>query len=297
MTHSPIAVTGASGHLGRRVVHHLLARHHADVIACTRRPEAGVWPEHPSLEIRRADFDQPEMLARAFQGATRGVLISTDALDGTGRRARQHRDAIAAARQAGVRHISYTSFLASGHAALGFIRADHRASEDCLAASGCAYLALRNSFYMEGLLPRVRQALATGEWWSAAARGRVAYVARDDCARAAAASAIAAPRVESLDITGPRALDAASIVAICNAVLDVRIRLVELTPEAYAARLSGAGVPPPMARVMGMIEACIAQGALDVRSRDFTTLAGQPAQSFEAFLADRSGELGGEPAP
>jgi NAD(P)H dehydrogenase (quinone) len=75
MTPSPIAVSGAGGHLGRGVVEHLLALG-ADVIASTRTPDklAG-----SSAIVRAADFDDPPGLERAWQGAGTLVLVPTDA--------------------------------------------------------------------------------------------------------------------------------------------------------------------------------------------------------------------------
>ncbi|WP_274010367.1 NmrA family NAD(P)-binding protein, partial [Escherichia coli] len=61
------------------------------------------------VQVRAADFDDPQSLPAAFAGVGRMLLISTDRLDRPGYRAEQHGRAIAAAEQAGVGHVVYTS--------------------------------------------------------------------------------------------------------------------------------------------------------------------------------------------
>lgn len=58
------------------------------------------------MNVKEADFNQPEKLVSAFKGADRLLLISTDAI---GSRVEQHKNAIQAAVSAGVKHIIYTS--------------------------------------------------------------------------------------------------------------------------------------------------------------------------------------------
>ncbi|HEU5098574.1 MAG TPA: NAD(P)H-binding protein, partial [Roseiflexaceae bacterium] len=105
-----LLVTGASGHLGRRVIELLLEANAGHVIATTRSPDNLADLAARGVEVRKADFDAPGSLASAFAGADRLLLISTDALDGTDRRIVQHRNAVKAAEQAGVTHVVYTSF-------------------------------------------------------------------------------------------------------------------------------------------------------------------------------------------
>ena len=109
-----LLVTGASGQLGRRVIHHLLRTHQvpaARIIATTRKPDALADLAAEGVVVRQADFEDPASMVRAFVGAQRLLLISTDALDRPGRRLEQHQAAVAAAVGAGVNHVVYTSML------------------------------------------------------------------------------------------------------------------------------------------------------------------------------------------
>ena len=73
-----IAVTGATGQLGRLVVAALLARGvpAQDVIAAVRTPEKAADLAALGVQVRHADYAQPETLAPALQGADRVLLIS-----------------------------------------------------------------------------------------------------------------------------------------------------------------------------------------------------------------------------
>src|ERR671930_2299563 len=102
-----VIVTGAGGHLGRRVAEQLLERlTPEDLVLVTRRPEALRDFCARGADVRYGDFDDPASLRDAFAGGRRMLLISTDA---SGRRVRQQRAAIDAARAAGIDHVVFTS--------------------------------------------------------------------------------------------------------------------------------------------------------------------------------------------
>ena len=99
-----ILVSGASGHLGRLVLDALMARgvDAGDIIATTRDPSRLASYAARGVDVRAADFNDADLTRKAFAGADRMVLISTDALDDKGTRQRQQLAAIDAARAAGV---------------------------------------------------------------------------------------------------------------------------------------------------------------------------------------------------
>ena len=107
MSQSRILVAGASGRLGQLVLDELLHAGVRDIIATTRTPEKLGAYAALGVDVRPGDFNDPETLKKAFQGADRLLLISTDDLF-SGKRIQQHQNAIDAAKRAGVRHILYT---------------------------------------------------------------------------------------------------------------------------------------------------------------------------------------------
>ncbi|MET1073824.1 MAG: NAD(P)H-binding protein [Umezawaea sp.] len=253
-----IALTGGSGVLGRHVARMLDRR---DVVVLTRTP-AG--------KQRFADFDDVDSLPAAFAGVDRLLLISTNVPD-PARRAGQHKAAIDAAVSAGVGHVVYTS-LVGCDGPPDLLHGTHRETEAHLRASGLAWTVLRNNIYAEGLIPP-----ATGRYVTNAADGAVAYVARRDCA-AAAAAVLNAPddrhHGQVLDVTGPSALDAADVAATFSEVLGRRVEPVHLDDGRYLAHLVDAGTPEPLARALVLFGRTIRSGSYATTSGSVLELTG-----------------------
>ena len=142
-----IIVTGATGNFGRQVTDILLQEvAPKDLILLTRRPERLADLAAEGVQVRKGDFDDPASLPAAFEGGERMLLISTARV---GSRVGQHGAAIDAAKQVGVKHIAYTSFVGVHDDNPAIVTVDHRATEDLMRASGLAWTALRDSQYAE----------------------------------------------------------------------------------------------------------------------------------------------------
>ena len=180
-----LVITGASGQLARRVAELVLATAPPeDVILATRTPELLAPLAARGVTVRRADFEDAATLRAAFAGGERLLLVSATDLS---RRTAQHEAALHAAKAAGVRHVIYTSGLKPAPPNPAVVAPSHHATEQALARSGLQWTVLRNSLYADYQLPEARRALETGVLAHNRGRGTVAYVAREDCAAAAAA--------------------------------------------------------------------------------------------------------------
>ena len=120
-----IAVTGATGQLGRLVIEGLKEKG-AEAIALVRDPAKA---DGMGVPARKADYDQPDTLAPALEGVDTLLLISGSEI---GQRARQHKAVIDAAKTAGVKRIVYTSLLNAPTSTLS-LADEHRATEAMLA--------------------------------------------------------------------------------------------------------------------------------------------------------------------
>ena len=133
-----IAVTGATGQLGRLVIEKLKQKVDANsIVTLARSPEKAADLGVPA---RQADYGKPETLTAALQGVETLLLISSSEV---GQRAVQHSNVIAAAKKAGVKWIVYTSLLAADTSPLS-LADEHKTTEAELKASGIAYTILRN---------------------------------------------------------------------------------------------------------------------------------------------------------
>jgi NAD(P)H dehydrogenase (quinone) len=209
-----IVITGASGHLGRRVAEIALETWPPDrLILVTRNPAALESFAARGATVRPGDFDAPVELGNALAGGTRMLLISATDLT---RRSEQHQTAIRAAAD---RYVIYTSMLSPEPGNPAVTAESHRLTEQALTASGIGWTVLRNSLYSDYQVPEAARAIATGQLLHNRGAGRIAYVAREDCA-AAAAAVLTAPGHERqiYNITGPELYDAVALASLYGAL-------------------------------------------------------------------------------
>ena len=286
-THPRILVTGAGGHLGRRVVELLLETGAQHVCAASRQPEKLAALTKRGATTVEADFDDPTTLDAAFVGVERLLIISTDSLGVPGQRQRQHKAAVDAAVKAGVSQIVYTSMANPEPGSPIPFAPDHYETEQAIEKSGIPFTILRVNWYTDNLFTWLPQALVSGQRFSSAGEGRTGYVVRDDVARAAA-GALTAETTQSrrLDVSGPQALTAAQIVAIANEVFGTSIIAVPVSDEQLADGLAAAGLPAPLVELIVAMDANTREGKVDIVSDTVERLTGKPPRSLREFLIE-----------
>lgn len=262
-----IGVTGATGGVGSRVVRELVGR--ADVIALARRPEAA--PVDGGT-VRHADYDDPASLRAAFAGLDTLVFISSDGVVETMRRHHQH--VVAAAIDAAVPHVVYTSIVDIAPDSRFYYSPGHQDTEARLRASGIRCCFARTSIFADFF---VETWLATDRLAVNAGAGRMSLVTRDDTAAALAAAA-AAGREGVIDVTGPEGLTAAEIAAIAGATYE------PLSDEEYRRRLTAEGNPGWLVEAFSSMFRSVVEGRFAAVSDDVTRLTGRPSQTFAEFV-------------
>jgi NAD(P)H dehydrogenase (quinone) len=282
-------VTGANGKLGRQAVQFLLDAKAGTVIAASRDPSKLADLAAKGAETRRADFDDPASMVEAFAGVDRLLLISTDSM-APGQRLAQHTAAVAAAKTAGVAHVVYTSMPKPETSAVTFA-GDHLGTENTLKATGLPYTILRNTWYQENLFMGLPQALKSGQWYSSAGNGRIAYIAHADCARAAAAALITAPVNQTLTLTGPELFTPQQVAALAAQATGKPLTVIEVTDEGLAGGMKHAGLPEAIIPMLVSFDTNTRQGGLDILTDDFETLTGQKPVTLQAFFAENSAAL------
>lgn len=292
----PLLVTGASGHLGRRVVELLSSSPRTKgrkLIAVTRSPDKLAEFAARGVEVRAADFDQPGSLPAAFAGVERALIISTDALDRPGRRLEQHLAAVKAAHSAGVKHVVYTSLTNPDPQSPITLAPDHWGTEGAIRESGMSFTVLRNNLYTDYLLMSLPHAVAGGKLVNSFGDGAVSYVTREDCAQAAAAALSAAFDGKAvLDVTGPAAITQAELAAIVTESTGKPVEYVAVSAETATRNLRAAGMPLPIAQLLVSFEVAGTRGQLAVLGSAVRELTGTPPQSVREFLRANQASLG-----
>ncbi|MBX3519010.1 MAG: SDR family oxidoreductase [Xanthobacteraceae bacterium] len=280
-----LLVTGASGQLGRRTVEILLEAKAGNVIAGTRDPSKVADLALKGAEVRKVDFDD-SALAESLKGVDRLLLISTDALDTPGKRLAQHKAAIEAAKKAGVKHIVYTSMPKPEPGSPIPFAPDHYGTEQALEASGIDWTVLRNGWYQENLLHSLPSALASGKWFSAAGDGKVAHVAREDAAYAAAAALATPPSGNArYDITGAELLTTEEIAKLASEATGKPIEVVNVTDEQLTQGMIAAGMPAFLAPVFASFDTNTRKGNIAIVSDAVRKLTGRAPRPLKQFFA------------
>lgn len=282
-----LAITGASGQLGRRTAELVLRQcPPRDLILATRTPGALAQFAAHGVDVRYADFDEPPSLRAAFAGAERLLLISATDLQ---RRVAQHSAAIDSARAAGVSHVIYTSGLKPAPPNPAAVAPSHYATENALAASGLAWTVLRNSLYADYQIAEATRAVETGALVHNRGDGRVAYVARDDCAAAAAAVLLQGGHDGAVyDVTGSEMYTADALASLYGELGGRRVEVRPVDDAAFVAGLVGDSMADDHLRygveLLASLGGAIRQGYLDLRSDAVGKLTGGAARTLREVL-------------
>ncbi|GAB3079303.1 SDR family oxidoreductase [Pedococcus soli] len=275
-----LGITGVTGALGGAVLQRLAGQGER-LVLLARRPDAA--PSVPGAEVRQVDYADTPAVREALSGIDTLLMVSaSEDADRLG----QHRAFVDAAAAAGVRHVVYTSFQGAAADCTFTLGRDHFATEEAIRASGMEFTFLRDSFYADFLPLMATNGVIRGP----AGDGRVAAVAREDVADAAAA-VLADPTAhagETYDLTGPEALSLAEAAEIVTEVTGNPTRYVDETiPEAYASRASY-GAPDWQVDAWVSTYTAIARGEVEQVSDVVERLTGRPATSLRELLT-RSG--------
>ncbi|AHB68895.1 SDR family oxidoreductase [Cronobacter malonaticus] len=279
-----IAITGATGQLGQRVIDTLLNTVAAqEIVAIVRNPAKAAALSARGVQVRAADYNDAAALTAAFAGVEKLLLISSSEV---GQRAPQHRNVIDAAKTAGVKLIAYTSLLHADRSPLG-LADEHVATEKMLADAGVPYVLLRNGWYTENYLASVPPALEHGVFIGSAGDGKIASASRQDYAEAAA-------KVLTLDnqagrvyeLAGDHAWTLRDLTALLSKETGKTVAYQNLSEADFAAALTGAGLPEGFAKLLADSDVGASKGGLFDDSRQLSALIGRPTTSLEASLRE-----------
>lgn len=269
-----IAVTGATGQLGRLVINALLKKVPAsEIIAAVRSPEKASDLAALGVQVLKADYSQPATLETAFQGVDKLLLISSSEV---GQRIAQHTAVINAAKKAGVKLLAYTSLLHADKSTLG-LGEEHRATEELLRDSGLPVVLLRNGWYTENYAASIAPALAHGAFIGAVADGRIASAAREDYAEAAATVLTQENQAGKVyELAGDDSYTLAEFTAEIARQSGKPVVYKNLSETDFKQALIGAGLPDGFASLLTDSDAGAAKGGLFDDSHTLSKLIGRP---------------------
>lgn len=295
-------VTGAGGYIGAAVVEYLMEDGvPPGQIRVTSRNEETLekWRAR-GVDACKADFNDQAALTEAFRGADHLFMVST--MEAGPNRQRQHTNAVAAARAAGVGHIVYTSFLNTEKPHVNsFEVADHKLTERLIRDSGMRWNFLRNNQYADAMAEnQAAIAITSGKSIGNTGGGRVGFVARDDVAAVAAKLLQGKGEPDTAyEVTGPEALDYRQVAQLIQELSGAHFDVIDLTDEQMYAMWDSLGVPreatgdfsrspvPWCSDGMVSFGRMIREGHLDVVTDVVERFTGRKPKSLRTLMLER----------
>lgn len=297
-----VIVTGVDGNFGRHAARVILEKTDKSELIFTSPNKAVVSQySEQGMDARYADYNDPEGLPAAFAGGDTLLLISVPQV-GEKRRT-MHKNAVDAAVKVGVKRIVYTSIVGAGVPENdAYEIADHKFTEEYIRKSGLLYVFLRNAQYCEAMVAAFEQAAASGGvLTNNMGDGRMAHVARADCAEAAACAAAGAGEDNAVYyVTGPAANTMEEFCAIGSEVTGKKVVYKYITDDEMWAFFDSKGVPrktdgdwskadpafPFCSDGMVTFGRAIRLGQMDNCTDDFERLTGKKPKSVREIFED-----------
>jgi NAD(P)H dehydrogenase (quinone) len=282
-----IAVTGATGKLGRATLQYLLAR---GVAPENIRPIVRDLAKARDLVDSRFDvaygnYTDAALLEAAFSGVDQLLFISTSALGEE--RMLHHRNVVNAAKGAGIQHIIYTSVVKPAAVACFAASPGHFLTEALIRESGLSYTFFRNNLYLDIVPFLFGSALTTGTLTHSGGDGRIGFVAREDIAEALAAVLTSdGHHNREYPITVSReCYGLPEIAAELGHASGRSIHYQPVSSDEFRVVLEQAGLPAPVVAMSVGLGDAVRAGEFDVSYPVFEKLLGRAPISLKNFLA------------
>ena len=276
-----IAVTGARGNIGSKVVQLIANNKDLDVVAVVRRP---IGIENLPFNVRPivADYGKPRDLQEAFAGAVTLVLITSDGDSASV--LTHHRNIIAAAVQTGVSNVVALSSLDADITSPFCYAKTNAFTERMLAESGLAVSIARASIFSEFFMQWPQTARRSGEIRLPAADGRISLVGRNDVARVLVSLTINPQTGICCDITGPKALDLTTVAELASRIFRRPVRFTDIAPREYVVEIAKEGGDPWWVYAFSTMFDSIREQRWSTVSDDVMRLTGRAPTPFSEIV-------------
>jgi len=280
-----ILVTGATGTVSGEVARQLAERGVPVRAIVQDQPRAG-QPELPGVEMVPGDLAHPESLDLPFRDVDGLFLASGPTLE----RAELEGNAIAAARQAGVRHIVKLSAIGAGPESPVQTLRLHAAVEEELRHAGLDWTILQPNFFMQRVLASAPSIIEEGAIRAPAGGGKASLVDARDVAAVAAEILVNHDHIErTLVLTGPEPLSHSEVAEMLTSVLDRTVTYVPVPPEAAREQMLDSGMPEWLADdFVTMLSVIYAYGYASPVTATVEEVTGEPPRSFETFAMEHA---------
>ncbi|QDK39334.1 SDR family oxidoreductase [Bdellovibrio sp. NC01] len=277
-----IAVTGATGHLGKLVINDLLERgtNPKTIVALVRDKNKAQDLAAKGIELRVGNYESVESLEKAFAGVDKLLLISGSEV---GKRIEQHANAVAAAKKAGVKLIAYTSITKADTSKM-MLATEHLATEKAIQASGIPFVILRNDWYLENYTGNLQATIAHGVVAGATKGATFNPASRADYAAAAASVLLGEGKTNTIYELSGKGFSMPQFAEELSKVSGKKVEYKDMPAADYEKLLASFGLPAPVAHMLADSDEGISRGELAMEKNDLENLIHRPLTSLQAVL-------------
>lgn len=281
-----IAITGATGQLGRIVVSKLKEKVSADnIIALVRSIQKAA---DLGVETREADYEKPETFEEALKDVDTLLLISSSEAS---KRVTHHQNVIDAAKKNAVKWIVYTSMLHADTSTIS-LAAEHVVTEAAIKESGLPFTILRNGWYTENYAGSIPSAIAGGALIGSAGDGKISAASRKDYADAAVAVLTTdGHQGKVYELAGDEAFTLTDLAAEVSRQKGKDIPYKNLPIDEYANVLTSFGLPEGLAYAIAGWDVGMSKGDLFDESKQLSKLIGRPTTPVAEVVAEASKQI------
>ncbi len=281
---STILVTGATGTIGSEVVKALAAKPGVTVRVGVRSAAKAEKLLAANVVPVDFDYDRPETIAAAVQGADRVFLLTpfSDNQVALGK------TLIDAAKAAGVKHLVKLSAVGAEIEPGIQLGRWHREIEKHIEASGLSYTFLRPANFMDNFIHYYPPG-PDGNVYLPLGTAGVSYIdSRDIAAVAAAVLTEENHYGKAYDLTGPEAVTPAEAVKAISEAAGREFHYVDVPEEAASKAMLDMHMPKWMVDAMMELHGICKAGYAGGTSPLVEKLTGQKPRSFAQFARDRA---------
>lgn len=281
-----ILITGSTGQLGKATIDFLLKKIPANKIAALARDEnKAAALKAKGIEIRKGDYDDRASLVHAFKAVDKLLFVSGSDI---ANRQNQHANVVSAAKEAGVKHIIYTSFARKNEtdtSPLGIVAHSHIATDKMIKESGIDYTIMLNGLYAD-VLPMFfgEKVFETGIFLPAG-NGKAAYTTRNEIAEAAA-NILSSEGHENKEyvIANTENYSLQDAAGFLSELSGKEVSYTNPTAELFTDTLSNAGVPVEYVGLFAGFSEAIKQGEFENYNTDLKNILGRTPGSLKDYF-------------